>query len=179
MNIGVDIDNTIFDTNFVFFKYLEHFIKEENVDYFEWYSSNSLRSKFYKLYLGIINDKAPLINGVRENISLLRKNGNRIYFITNRSEKYVKNCYSEIKKVLEKNHIEYDGIYMVNDDKSEICKRLKINCMIDDNINICEKLNKKNIIAIIFDKDNRYNTTSLKTSSWYEIPIILSKIKQT
>lgn len=176
MNIGIDLDNTIFDTNKVFLKYLNEFITNENIDYFDWFNDNILKTKFYKMYLKKINLEADIIDNAKEVINYFKNNDNKIYIITNRNNKYDEDCLNTIKFLLDKNGINYDDIFMVDDEKVEICKRLKIDYMIDDNKNIYEKLKQNNINVILFDKDSKYDDKLIKVSNWKQIlEIILNK----
>ena len=62
MNIGIDIDNTIYNTNDVFKKYLDLYINENKIDYFCWYKNNLLREKFYNKYLKLINSESIIFS---------------------------------------------------------------------------------------------------------------------
>ena len=89
----------------------------------------------------------------------LKTNNNNIYIITNRNEKYIE--YEELKNKLISDKIEFDGLYMINGSKLNICKTLNIDVMIDDDKNICEELEKNGIKTILFKKEKGWNKIEL------------------
>lgn len=159
MNIGIDIDNTIYNTNDVFKKYLDLYINENKIDYFCWYKNNLLREKFYNKYLKLINSESIIFEEAVDIIKKLKTNNNNIYIITNRNEKYIE--YEELKNKLISDKIEFDGLYMINGSKLNICKTLNIDVMIDDDKNICEELEKNGIKTILFKKEKGWNKIEL------------------
>ena len=158
MNIGIDIDNTIYDTNKTFKKYLDLYLKNNNIDYFSWYTDESYRTDFYQKYMKIINNEAALINGSVDKIRELSKNYN-IYIITNRSEKYI--SLEELKNKLKSDGINYVDVYMIDGSKVNICKNLNIYIFIDDDELIINDLEKNGIKTVLFNKEKGWNSLEI------------------
>ena len=170
MNIGVDLDDTLCDTKKVFLKYLNNYLFENKIDYFEWYSNFRFKERFYKKYLSIINNEVQINDGAKETIEYLRNKGCHIYIITNRSNKYGEDIYLEIKKYLFDNGIVVNEIFLVDDNKVRACLEHNIEYMIDDNKEICDELSSNGIKVICFgDLNETANSNYISVDSWHDV----------
>ena len=163
MNIAFDIDGVLTDFEWFLDTYGKRYFSKcagKEISVVEASSSVAKRfgyskeweKRFYTKYLFWYAKKYPIRENAAEVIQTLRRQGNRCYFVTARAladsdnllGKEMRNC---LYKWLEKNRVEYDGIYFVSfqnsaKEKSNICQRLNIDIFVEDEpINI-EVLNK-------------------------------------
>ena len=82
-------------------------------------------------------------------IDKLKEAGHNLYIITRRGYEDKKEI-SLTNKLLKKNKIKVNHIYYSLDNKLNMCKQLKLDLMIDDNIKIVETLANENIPCLHF-----------------------------
>ena len=177
MNIGIDIDDTLTNTNEASEEYV---IKYEN-------EHPEIKLDRYKLIRGTLDtpelkeffsenatnicDKVTIKENAKEVIDKLRSEGNKIYFITARSDTYFKDAHKYVEDYLKKNDINYDKIITSHTYKVQICKDEGIDFMFDDGIDTIESLNKNNIKGAVFTSrlNKERETTSDRVNSWNEL----------
>lgn len=147
MRIGLDIDDTISNTNFILMKYAykyneEHgnrqLIKYNTNDFSEVFGWNDdeVYSFFRTYYLNALEEIEPKY-GVKEVLEKLRKEGHEIIFITVRNDR---ECGGENKahrlttKWFKKYNIPFDELHFDIKDKKTFCKEHNINVFMDDSI---------------------------------------------
>ena len=172
MRIGIDIDNTICDTdNYVLPILCEYYnldIKKiedckKNNQYIEFKDYNIFAQKFYYEIL-------PQLKGAKYYINKLKEN-NEIIFITARKTLGKQKTYSIVKDYLNKNEILFDKIFVNCGDKYKVCLQKNIDIFIDDSINNCRSVSKIRTIDVILfgSKYNKENENLNRIESWENI----------
>lgn len=172
MNIGVDLDGVVFDTENWFRTYsmlynLEK-IKKDEVDREELYFSNRFNwtvdevDEFFYQFMEMIETEAPVMPMAKEILKRLKNMGHKLYIITNRGRRY--ELEKRVTKLrLEELGIEFDGMYSGAINKAEVCKEIGIDVMIDDLYSNVEGISKAGIKCLYFrdlvlkqfDKENK------------------------
>lgn len=181
MRIGIDIDDTIADTNEMLEAYAGiydklykegHGIVDKNCYKFngmyDW--SEEDRLDFFKTYMVEVLENVEIKDYVVDVIKKLRQEGNEIIFITTRDGDYIEDCYKLTKKWLDEKNVEYDMIIAGDKRKSDYADSLKFDLFIDDSIKNCTKVSEKGIDVLLFDtKYNRDNKDFKRVKNWQEI----------
>ena len=172
MNIGVDLDGVLFDTENYFRTYsmLHNFevIKKDEFDKEELYFSNRFKwtdkevDDFFDVYMEMIELEAPVMPLAKEILQRFKKMGHKLYVITNRGSRY-KVEIEVTRKRLEDLGVDFDGVFLGIYDKAGKCKELGIDVIIDDLYNNVEKVSNAGIRCLYFrdlvlrqfDKDNK------------------------
>lgn len=181
MRIGIDIDNTVSNTNELI---IEEFLKYDynnlgnrgfrNRDAYlfsEMFNvTESEFMTFIEKYYHRIIPKIPAKSHAAEVINRLRKEGYEIYFITHRNKIEFKNPYSITKKWLKRNGFTYDKLVVDSGDKGEAAVKYNIDLFIDDLPKNLERIAAKNIDVLMVDiyynrKENRFK----RVISWEEV----------
>ena len=176
MKIGIDMDNTICSTIEKINEYQKKYIEKEKITLEELWNTKEHKEKFLKKYLERIYNEAKLKENANSTINKLKECGYKIYIITARSEKYVSNIYNIINNYCTKNNFTIDGIFIDAKDKADICKKNKINIMIEYNKYNFDKLTDNNIKTILYDENNTYNEIDNRINSWNEYTKIIDII---
>lgn len=153
MKIGIDIDDTITNTNFVLMKYAFKYNDEHGKRRLLKYNTNNFSevfgwsleetNDFFKsYYLEALKEIEPRYN-TREIISKLRDDGNKIIFITYRNDKECNGkgeAYRVASEWLRKYNIPYDELNVDVSDKTNFCLDNQVDVFIDDNIRYCDEV---------------------------------------
>ena len=103
---------------------------------------------------------------------LLKKQGHEFVVITARGG-YVKEMKDDAIRLLEENNIKFDKYYWNVEDKLEICKKEKVDIMIDDDWNIIKKIAENKIRTLYFRDTNlmilEENKYIKEVNNWGEI----------
>ena len=166
MKIGIDIDGIILDFERTMRTLAELYdlfilnkmgIVNKNefsyLDRYDW--TKEEKDEFVKEYLVYATvNLTPLIPLAKELLEFLNLEGYEYYFITARGT-IVKETKNAIIDVFNRNSISINNICFGIKDKVDACKKIGIDIMVDDNPNICKKLQKNRIKTLYFrDKDN-------------------------
>ena len=142
MNIGIDLDGVIFDSEELLKCKAEFYdqkiggigvINQSEIlcqNRYDW--TIEQENDFLKLHLLDTLKNAPLKPLVRESLKSLRKNGHKLFVITSRGNIFKKEIQIT-KSRLKKEKLKFEKVVYSATDKSKICKDLKIDVMIDDN----------------------------------------------
>ena len=185
MNIGVDLDGVIFDSERVFWVYAQFFDMFENgkgIKYpkelraqqrYDW--SAEQKAKFEKACPNIqkIAQVAPFAKQVLQAL----KEKHKIYIISSRGIMH-KSEIDISKQRLQEEGIPFDKIIFKAENKLEECQKLKIDLMIDDFYDTIFHLAKNNIKCLYYcdistKKIKHKNVVNVKT--WGDIAIQLVK----
>lgn len=169
MNIGIDMDNTICSTSEKILEYQEKFIKKEKISSDVLWKNNSYKDKFLSLYLEKIYNEAEIKENASGAINNLKKQKNKIYIITARTENYVSDIYKIINNYLLKYNIIIDGIFIHGKDKVDICTKNNIDIMIEDSRYNYDKLIDNKIKTILFDEHDKNLDVTNRASNWNTI----------
>ena len=160
MNIGINVDGVLIDFEERFrykaeiFDYLERknkkikdkesYILEEK---YNW-SENDWNT-FANKYLIELTKDSNIIPGVREITNLLKIDGHKLFIISARGTES-EDMITIVSEKFKRENLKFDKCYWKIKNKLEIIQEEKIDVMIDDNPNICQKLSNNNIKTIYF-----------------------------
>lgn len=177
MNIGIDIDDTLTNTNEASEEYIIKYEKEHpnvKLDHMKLlrgiFDTEELHM-FFKENSKNICDKVSIKDNAKNIIDKLRSEGHKIVFITARSNTYFEDVNKYVENFLKINEINYDKIITSQTYKLETCKREKIDIMFDDAIDTIETLNENNIKGVVFTSrlNKEINTKSDRVNSWQDV----------
>lgn len=181
MNIGVDLDGVVYQTEKMWRDYAEKYNKliggkliddsEARVDArYDW-TKEQYDNFVQNLSIEILA-KAPIYPKTKEVISKLRTN-NKVIFITRRgfSDFGGKEEIDNTLKRLKVDGVEYDKIVFKQDSKVKACKENNIDIMIDDYYKVIDELMDNGVKCLCF-RDKRNKTGKHKVPevySWEEV----------
>lgn len=181
MNIGVDLDGVVYQTEKVWRDYAEKYNKliggkliddsEARVDArYDW-TKEQYDNFVQNLSIEILA-KAPIYPKTKEVISKLRTN-NKVIFITRRGfgDFGGKEEIDNTLKRLKVDGVEYDKIVFKQDSKVKACKENNIDIMIDDYYKVIDELMDNGVKCLCF-RDKRNKTGKHKVPevySWEEV----------
>lgn len=163
MKIGIDLDGVIFDTEKEFRVYSELFdmidlkqnSKIDNREMtaqkrFAW--SDEEISRFLNKYHKQIIEEASFMPGVKRILKMLKNEGHELIIITARGG-INKQMISLTEERLRNEEMDiFDKYYWATEDKAEVCKKEKVDIMIDDLKKNCENIAKEKI-KVVYLKD--------------------------
>ncbi len=181
MRIGIDIDDTIANTNELLLEYADkydklykdgHGIIDEDCYKFngmyDWDEKD--REHFLETYMVETLKNVEVKDHVKEVIDKLVEDGHEIIFITTRDGDFIENSHDLTKEWLDRNHIKYHLIIAGNKRKSSYAEALKLDLFIDDSVKNCLKVSEKGIDVLLFDTIyNRDNNDYKRVKDWLEI----------
>ena len=164
MKIGIDIDGVIIDFERTMHTYAELYdllILKKNgalnndFNYLNKYNwTKEEKNKFIDDYLVYAtNYKTPFIPLSKEMLEIFKLENYEYVFITARGS-LKKETKDAIISLFKTNNIDINNIYWQVNDKADLCKKLSIDLMIDDNPNICKQLQKNKIKTLYFRDKN-------------------------
>ncbi len=189
MNIGFDFDGVILDSerNFKFYSdYWTHFVlgkdrlRDDEVtleDCFDWTDAES--AEFYASQFDEITRKSDIMVGAKEILTRLKSEGHKIYVVTLRGY-YREEERAEAELKLKELGIEFDEVCWAASNKCEICKKLGIQVMVDDNPDNIEQFANNEELKVLYFKEQPIRNVALKNvsvvSSWMDIYREVSKL---
>ena len=152
MRIGIDIDNTLVNTNESYDRVIKKYNLDFNKDYKELYKTwtKEERDYIFKNYLQEILKDATFKDGAIDALKKLNDLGNELYIITARRNHYSPNLEEETLKVINDNGLNIKKVYFGQDKKSDIAKNINIDLMIDDDENVYKNMKLENIDCILY-----------------------------
>lgn len=173
MRIGIDIDDTIVNTSEMCINYVKKLDKKygENIkDIITDNIKNPVVTLFYDNYLYDVIAHAKLKEDAVKVINELYCD-NEIYFITARSERFIKDVDNMTKNLLDSYNIKYNKIITGAGKKAELCVENNIDLLIDDSIKHCTNLSNIGIDTLLFNSiNNKDIETNLKrVYNWNEV----------
>lgn len=179
MRIGIDLDDTICRTTEMVHEMMDEYSAKTNRDVLEIMSSELIREKFFEEYLPTIYEKVVIKHDVKDVIRRLRNKGNEIFIITGRKRMKIANVMEITDKWLSDNGIEVDGIFTsaYGDSKADVCRRERIDLMVDDN-----PYNYKTIVGsggkcLLFDDRDKYDLRQDYVTSWLAAEEYINKFR--
>lgn len=183
MKIGIDLDGVVIDSETTFRTYEEIFdidiLKGNNIinrkepkfqARYNWTSNQE--KEFIEKYFLKVSRESGLMSGFIAIYDLLKKQGHEFVVITARGG-YVKEMKDDAIRLLEENNIKFDKYYWNVEDKLEICKKEKVDIMIDDDWNIIKKIAENKIRTLYFRDTNlmilEENKYIKEVNNWGEI----------
>ena len=183
MKIGIDLDGVVIDSETTFRTYEEIFdidiLKGNNLinrkepkfqARYNW--SSNQEKEFIEKYFLKVSRESGLMSGFIAIYDLLKKQGHEFVVITARGG-YIKEMKDDAIRLLEENNIKFDKYYWNVEDKLEICKKEKVDIMIDDDWNIIKKIAENKIRTLYFRDTNlmilEENKYIKEVNNWGEI----------
>ena len=185
MKIGIDIDDTMTNT----FDYLQPYISEYFKVDLKYLIDNSIsyntltkkmkkrEYEFAKEYFDLVIPNTPFKEDCSKYIGKIKKLGNEIIIITARDKRLYIDEYATTIKELENNKIVYDKL-ICDFDKAKVCKKEKLDLLIDDSIHNCKSAEKLGIKTILFNsKINKNIKVNLKrVDNWKDLYDIIKNL---
>ena len=181
MRIGIDIDDTICNTNELIVVEADKYDKEvlggsgiKNKDAYDFPTmmgwNEDGKGIFFSDKLEYIFENTTLKKDAKEVINKLYEDGNEIYFITFRKPKYVKNPFELTKKYLDNNGIKYTKLIVDSGSKNDECIENKIDLFIDDSVTHVKSVSEEGIDTILFTNGyNKENNDFVRFDDWNSI----------
>lgn len=163
MKIGLDIDGVIFDSENEIriqaelddlLKYkrngVDHPEEFWEKDRYNWTEKQLIE---FRSNMKEILERSHLMPGAKRILDILKKEGHELIVITARGivGPSIEECIEQFKKY----DLEFDKCYWKVDDKVEVCKKEKIDLMIDDSPIHCKRLVENKIKTLYFRDVNR------------------------
>ena len=149
MRIGIDVDDTLVGTSESF----DEVIKKHNINFSKKYKEK-LSDKEWDFicnnYLEEILMGAVIKEGAKEVIDYLSSLGHELIIITARSNNYSNVIEQRTLDFIKKENLKFDEVYFNQYKKSDLAKNLKIDLMIDDNIDVYINMKNEGIDCILF-----------------------------
>lgn len=186
MKIAIDIDGTIYDTEREMKVQAEIFdIDELNKNSLvepkalwtdDRYNWNEEENEKFLSKLYYISQKSKLIPGAKDIIERLQKKGVETIIITARGGVYGEDNKAMVKIIKEKlkeDGLKFDGYFWKQLDKVEVCKREKVDYLIDDSPIVCKQTCEAGIKTIFLRDAGVYdikpNEKLVEVHHWGEI----------
>lgn len=163
LNIGIDLDGVIYNSELWLQAFAEIFDFENNGKGVVDSTENSIDKRFgwdaertrnFRLkYLPLQMQECSLMPYAKETLQKLKDRGHKITIITSRGI-YDESHIKITKKRLKKDKMPFNEIYFTKENKLQICKDKQIDVMIDDTPSIIEKLSGSGIRCLYFKNGN-------------------------
>lgn len=187
MNIGIDLDGVVYNSENWFMAFAEIYdiehnkkgIVNKNENHFQIrYGLTDEQTKEMRLkYLPVQMRESPLMPYAKDTLALLSKKHNTM-FITSRGT--VDASHIEItKERLKQDNLDGYKIIFSKNSKVQVCKENQIDIMVDDSYNVVKELAENGITCLQFITDNNkmveYSNV-VPVYNWGEIYRIISEI---
>lgn len=164
MKIGIDLDGVVIDSETTFRTYEEIFdidilkgnnlINKEEPKFQARYNwTDEQEKEFIEKYFLKVSKESNLMSGFIVIYNLLKEQGHEFVVITARGG-FIKEMKDDAIRLLDENNIKFDKYYWKVKDKLEICKKEKIDIMIDDDWKIIKRLADNKVKTLYFRDTN-------------------------
>ena len=164
MKIGIDLDGVVIDSETTFRTYEEIFdidtlkgknlVNKEEPKFQARYNWTPKQEKeFIEKYFFKVSKESNLMSGFIGVYNLLKEQRHEFVVITARGG-FVKEMKDDAIRLLKENNIKFDKYYWKVEDKLEICKKEKVDIMIDDDWKIIKKLADNKVNTLYFRDTN-------------------------
>jgi uncharacterized HAD superfamily protein len=164
MKIGIDLDGVVIDSETTFRTYEEIFdievLKGNNLidksepkfqSRYNW--TEEQENNFIKNYLLKASNESNIMPGFKTIYKLLKEQKHEFIVITARGG-FFQEMQDDAMRILRENDIEFDKYYWKIKDKLGICKKEKIDIMIDDDWKIAKEMSDNKIRTLYFRDTN-------------------------
>ena len=191
MKIGIDLDGVVIDSETTFRTYEEIFAIEDlnhrkiinfeepkYQDRYMW--SKEEQQKFNEKYLLKASHESNLMSGFLPVYKKLKDLGFEMIVITARGV-FIEEMKDDAIRLLNENNIVFDKYFWNTHNKLEICKKEKIDVMIDDDYKIIQQLSNAKIKTLYFRDTNlkKLDETDYvhEVNNWGDIYRYFSELK--
>ena len=176
------MDDTICRTTEAVNEKMEEYAAIHKIDVLEIMNNDELKTKFFEENLSTIYRKAEVKRNVQDVIRRLRHKGNQIFIIMGRSTyrtSNIREVFEIVEEWLSKNNIEVDGIFSsaYGEAKADVCKREKIDLMIDDDPYNYKMITGNGEHCLLFDDREKYDLRNDYVTSWLEVEEYVNKFR--
>ena len=170
MRIGVDLDDTVCRTTEMVHLMLGEYSSQLGIGDLDIMNDEALKEEFFSIYSDKIYQNAEIKRNAAEVLKRLRSRGNEIYLITSRSGDRRK-VFSIIDEWLSQHDIFVDAIFISvsSEERGLVCRRNKIDLMIDNNPYNYKHVTSCGIKCLLFDDREKYVLKENYVSNWLEI----------
>jgi uncharacterized HAD superfamily protein len=166
MILGIDMDDTICDTNENVIVEADKYDKEvlggtgiKDINAYEFTEMmgwpKDMKGQFFADRLEHIMGTAKIKDSAKEVINKLHEEGCKILIISFRKDKYIKDPYALTKNWLDEHGVYYDKIYVNTGSKVDECIDNDVDLFIDDKESHCEEVYNAGVPVLLFT--NLYN----------------------
>lgn len=181
MNIGIDVDGVIIDTENWMHAYAEVFdvdgvntgiVNRDGVfveDMYDW--DRDVFDAFVKKYGYFVQEVAPILPCAKMVMDWLKTQGHKLIVVTARG-KWGETEKEITERTFEKYGLEFDKVCYGSQDKPKVCKENNIDYMIEDSPKNIDRLDAEGVKCLYLrDLDHkRYNSPNIiEVSNWGEI----------
>lgn len=193
MKIGIDLDGVVIDSETTFRTYEEIFdidtlkgnnlINQEEPKFQARYNwTDEQEKEFIEQYFLKVSKESNLMSGFICVYNLLKSQGHKFIVITARGG-FVKEMKDDAIRLLEENNIKFDKYYWKVEDKLEICKKEKVDIMIDDDWKIIKRIADNEVKTLYFRDTNLMKLEESEyikeVNNWGEIYRYIKEISKT
>lgn len=192
MNIGIDLDGVIFDSEIYNRAYADYFDYTHNGGrgncirseahvqgrYSDW--SEELMNQFLREYLLVSQEQAPLLPLAKEMLAFLRSKGHCLVLVSNRGAIFDEEIEIAERRLKEE-EIEFDAYQYYAKDKFSVCQEEKIDVMLDDHYKNVAQLSENGVACIYFrDRILKFcdNPNVIEVDTWGQVPAVLDYMAQ-
>lgn len=191
MKIGIDLDGVVIDSETTFRTYEEIFAIEDlnhrKIINFEepkyqgrYMWSKEEQQKFNEKYLLKASHESNLMSGFLPIYNKFKELGYEMVVITARGV-FIEEMKDDAIRLLNENNVIFDKYFWNIHDKLEICKKEKIDVMIDDDYKIIQQLSNAKIKTLYFRDTNlkKIDETDYvhEVNNWGDIYRYFSELK--
>src|SRR5574344_226256 len=181
MRIGIDIDDTITNTEQLLMKKAFEYDKtyKDVKGYKDPYDTSYTKrfywnekdvKDFHIKYYEYVYLNVDIKEDAKEYINKLHDEGYEIYIVTARDKEYIDNPYMLSKNYLDNNGVKYDKLVTDSGNKGIVCNNYGIDILIDDNAGNCIDAISCGVKALIYDTPYTRQFMSLKrVHNWKEV----------
>jgi len=182
MKIGLDLDDTLCKTKEMVEIKLKEYCEKNGLNIHDVYSNDIEMEKFYDEKLEEIYRDVEVKKYAVDVVRRLKNKGNLIYIITARGVKF-KADFDFYKITLEwlgSHNIEIDGIITscYGENKVEVCKREKIDIMIESDPYNYKMLTTSGVVCLLFDDRDVVSLGKHDFNNWISIEKYIEKYRK-
>jgi len=194
MRIAVDVDDTMIDTigSLILFHNDRYGTKLKQEDFYScWYRevwggskeeeikklNDFYKSSYFDGIIPISDSQKILISLVKKDVEFQAVTG-RVYDLIEKTRICIKRYYPSIFSGIY--HTNSYGLTGVKIKKSEVCKKLNVDLLIDDDMNHVIDCTNEGIPVLVFNKPWNQGTLpekALRMNSWEELPDLIHQLK--
>lgn len=174
MRIGIDLDDTICDTMEIVQRRVEKYASIQHLNPLDIMNDDNLKNIFFNEYLEDIYTNVEIKKETAKVLKRIKNRGNQLYIITARDSNqypHIENVMEITSKWLDNHNIKVDeiivGVY--GEDKANVCKKNKIDLMIDDDPYNYKMIMAKGINCLLFDDHEKYDLRDNYVTDWLQI----------
>ena len=149
MRIGIDIDDTLVSTSESFEKILKKYNINFNKKFKDKWSEEE-KDYIFKNFLLETLESAKIKENAKNVINYLSSLGHDLIIITARDNNTCKDIEQKSIQMIKRENLNINKFYFGQRKKSDIAKHLKLDLMIDDNVEVYNNMKLEGIDCVLF-----------------------------